>query len=140
MTDEKLIEEAAKAIYDAAWQGFEGEVFSDVYARIAFAVFEKAHAPTDDAREALRVASPVTWGWDECVVCGSKDVTDRGMIVMVSKTEGVCAARIAWCDGSQECRDDLRQAGVSMLTEDQAEAVDTHLSGLVDANEGDRID
>lgn len=51
--NEKLIEEAAKAIYDASWQGFEGEVFSDVYARIAFAVFEKALTPTDEEREAL---------------------------------------------------------------------------------------
>lgn len=53
MKREEVIEEAAKAIYDASWQGFEGEVFSDVYARIAFAVFEKALTPTDDGREAL---------------------------------------------------------------------------------------
>lgn len=93
----------------------------------AGAVFEKAHAPTDDEREALRVASPVTWGWDACVVCGSRDVTDRGMVVMASKADGAYVGRVAWCDGSQECRDDLRQAGASMLTEDQAEAVDAAL-------------
>lgn len=78
-------------------------------------------------REALRVASPVTWGWDACVVCGSRNVTDRGMVVMVSKADGAYVGRIAWCDGSQECRDDLRQAGASMLTADQAEAVDATL-------------
>lgn len=70
---EDLIEEAAKAIYDAAWQGLEGEVFSDVYARIAFAVFEKAHAPTDDEREAL--IAQATWALIEY----DTDVSDRGV-------------------------------------------------------------
>lgn len=79
------------------------------------------------AEEVLRVASPDTWGWEACVVCGSKDVTDRGMVVMVSEADGVYVSRIAWCDGSQECRDDLRQTGASMLTEDNAAAVDAAL-------------
>lgn len=141
MTDEKLIE-AAKAIHKVAMQEYPGmdewrfgweqqkDRDRDVYlleAHAAFSVFEKAHAPTGDEREALRVASPNAWGWGECVVCGSKDVTDRGMVFIVSKADGAYVGRIAWCDGSQECRDDLRQAGASMLTEDQAEAVDAAL-------------
>lgn len=132
MTNEKLIEEAAKAIQalDFPDHGIGWDESTEYYresARAALAVFEKAHTPTDDEREALRVASPVTWGWDACIVCGSRDVTDRGMVVMVSKADGAYVGRVAWCDGSQECRDDLRQAGASMLTEDQAEAIDAAL-------------
>lgn len=51
MTDDSVIEEAAKAIAaftdPSAWTAFRGE------AEAAFAVFEKAHASTDDEREAL---------------------------------------------------------------------------------------
>ncbi|WP_431863005.1 hypothetical protein [Microbacterium algeriense] len=47
MTNEKLIEEAAKAIYEAR---VEESTCGDL-ARAALAVFEKAHTPTDDERE-----------------------------------------------------------------------------------------
>ena len=79
------------------------------------------------AQEAIRVASPDTWGWDACMVCGSKDVTDRGMMVLVSAKDGVYISRVAWCDQSQECRDDLRQAGASMLTDQDAKSIDAAL-------------
>lgn len=79
------------------------------------------------AQEAIRVASPDTWDWDACVVCGSKDVTDRGMMVLFSAKEGVYVSRVAWCDQSQECRDDLRQAGASMLTDQDAKSIDAAL-------------
>lgn len=79
------------------------------------------------AQEAIRVASPDTWGWDACIVCGSKDVTDRGMMVLFSAKDGVYVSRVAWCDQSQECRDDLRQAGASMLTDQDAKSIDAAL-------------
>lgn len=86
------------------------------------------------AQEAIRVASPDTWDWDACVVCGSKDVTDRGMMVLFSAKDGVYVSRVAWCDQSQECRDDLRQAGASMLTDQDAKSIDAALraAGEVD--------
>ena len=80
-----------------------------------------------DAQESIRVASPDTWGWDACMVCGSKDVTDRGMMVLFSAKDGVYVSRVAWCDQSQECRDDLRQAGASMLTDQDAKSIDAAL-------------
>lgn len=60
MTDnEKLIEEAAKAIYFRADEiGINrevGQLQSEALARAALAVFEKAHTPTDDDREALPI-------------------------------------------------------------------------------------
>ena len=64
MTDERLIEEAAKAIRNAgggvpfAWESLpEGHrEYRRTQARAALAVFEAAHAPTDDEREALQDA------------------------------------------------------------------------------------
>jgi len=72
MTDEKLIEEAAKAIFEADPpnnpHGPNSDlVFDEPYtrdhsararkhARAALAVFEKAHTPTDDEQEALAFA------------------------------------------------------------------------------------
>ncbi|WP_454113512.1 hypothetical protein [Microbacterium maritypicum] len=94
---------------------------------------EYGHLPAEpqgepsDAQEAIRVASPDTWDWDACVVCGSKDVTDRGMMVLFSAKDGVYVSRVAWCDQSQECRDDLRQAGASMLTDQDAKSIDAAL-------------
>ena len=85
-----------------------------------------AETPTD-AQESIRVASPDTWGWDACMVCGSKDVTDRGMMVLFSAKDSVYVSRVAWCDQSQECRDDLRQAGASMLTDQDAKSIDATL-------------
>lgn len=64
MTDnEKLIEEAAKAIMEAShgegeWE-FREPMEEELYlrrARAALAVFEKAHTPSDDEREALEEA------------------------------------------------------------------------------------
>lgn len=60
--NEKLIEEAAKAIRGVRTVTFRGEdgylsvgsADSETIARAALAVFEKAHTPTDDEREALR--------------------------------------------------------------------------------------
>lgn len=61
MTDEKLIEEAAKAIRDAD-NGFDFNAFGikdrderwlRSLATAALSVFEKAHAPTDDERRGL---------------------------------------------------------------------------------------
>lgn len=65
MTNDKLIEEAAKALYfedcGVAALGDDAEPFREM-ARAAFAVFEKAHAPTDDEREALaRVSEWADW-------------------------------------------------------------------------------
>jgi hypothetical protein len=60
MTDEKLIEEAAKAISPWAWgnslpmKTAQEEARRD--ARAAFAVFEKAHAPTDAQVDAACLA------------------------------------------------------------------------------------
>lgn len=63
MTDEKLIEEAAKAIWEEStdfgrksrWEDEPDWTFDEYanMARAAFAVFEKAHAPTDDDRMAI---------------------------------------------------------------------------------------
>lgn len=51
---EALIQDVAKQISDASWRGFpDGKEFSRVYAEIALAAFEQAHAPTSDEREAL---------------------------------------------------------------------------------------
>lgn len=57
MTDERLIEEAAKAIQDIARERVPGIVIGEraaqtthEYARAALAVFEKAHTPTNDER------------------------------------------------------------------------------------------
>ncbi|WP_406245831.1 hypothetical protein ACI7YT_12385 [Microbacterium sp. M] len=59
-TREELIEEAAMAIIDAKYPGIGWGALSEAarerrrkQARAALAVFEKAHAPTDDEREAL---------------------------------------------------------------------------------------
>lgn len=82
--------------------------------------------PAERERESLPVASPDIWGWDWCLVCGSRAVTDRGMTVMVSSDVGPFVARVAWCDQTQECRDDLRQMSF-LLTETDAEAVDAAL-------------
>ena len=87
--------------------------------------------PTDDERGALPIAPRDIWGWDTCVVCGSKEVSDRGMVIMGASNGAPYAARIAWCDDSQECRDDMRQTDASMLSRDQAEALDEHLSRRV---------
>lgn len=58
MTDEKLIEEAASAIHSVAESGaswldarMADKAQHRAEARAAFAVFEKAHTPTDDERE-----------------------------------------------------------------------------------------
>ena len=84
---------------------------------------EKAQVPTDEEREALPVASRDVWGWDTCVVCGSKEVSDRGMIIMGASNGAPYVARIAWCDQSQECREDLRQTSF-LLTESDAKVID----------------
>ena len=68
MTDnEKLIEEAAEAMLDAARELLGVETIGErpremtrEYARRAFAVFEKAHTPTGDEREAQ--------GWREAAM------------------------------------------------------------------------
>ena len=52
MTNERLIEEAAKAIADLQNFAAPGS-FERRQARAALAVFEKAHTPTDDEREVL---------------------------------------------------------------------------------------
>ena len=52
MNREELIEEAAKAIARSRGDFLDGEQ-DRISARAAFAVFEKAQAPTDDEREAL---------------------------------------------------------------------------------------
>ena len=84
---------------------------------------EKAQVPTDEEREALPVASRDVWGWDTCVVCGSKEVSDRGMVIMGASDGAPYVARIAWCDQSQECREDLRQTSF-LLTEFDANMID----------------
>lgn len=65
---EALIKEAAKAMYfedcGVAALGDDAEPFREM-ARVAFAVFEKAHAPTDDEREAQ--------GWREAELYASAD-------------------------------------------------------------------
>lgn len=78
---------------------------------------------TDDERGALPIAPRETWGWDTCVVCGSKEVSDRGMVIMGASNGAPYAARIAWCDQSQECREDLRQTSF-LLTEFEANTID----------------
>lgn len=103
----------------------EGRIEYDDYRNLHDLI--SAETPTDDAQESIRVASPDTWGWDACMVCGSKDVTDRGMMVLFSAKDGVYVSRVAWCDQSQECRDDLRQAGASMLTDQDAKSIDAAL-------------
>jgi len=131
--NKKLIEEAAQAMANAphaeGWAAFT-ENEQEWYrkdAAVALAVFEKALTPTGEERETVAVASRDTWGWDLCVACGSEDVSDRGVIVVVSKAEGVFLARLGWCDDSDECRDDLRQSGASVLTPDDAAAFDAAL-------------
>ena len=122
MTREELIEEAANAMS----QGYvkDGRISSFfALAEAAFAVFEKSQAPTDDEREALPVASRDVWGWDTCVVCGSKEVSDRGMVIMGASKGSPYVARIAWCDQSQECREDLRQTSF-LLTEPDVKVID----------------
>lgn len=68
-TREELIEEAAKAIFgvnnrldSTQWPRSSYQAVYRERARAALAVFEKAHAPTDDEREALdRAVRGVTW-------------------------------------------------------------------------------
>ena len=79
--------------------------------------------PTEDEREALPIAPRETWDWDTCVVCGSKEVSDRGMVIMGASNGAPYAARIAWCDQSQECREDLRQTSF-LLTEPDVKVID----------------
>lgn len=64
--NEKLIEKAAKEIIEAddtfEWDGVEdanayANNWSHALARAALAVFEKAHTPTDDEREAMAEAA-----------------------------------------------------------------------------------
>ncbi|MFJ2506307.1 hypothetical protein [Microbacterium sp. NPDC087592] len=65
MTDnEKLIEEAAKAIVEVTVDSMDS---ARELARVALAVFEKAHTPTDDEREALAFVIEQGWAnptWD----------------------------------------------------------------------------
>lgn len=79
MTDnEKLIEDAAKAIHEAllAKGGYRGG------AEAALAVFEKAHTPTDDEREALwKVIDKERRGW---VRMGSGDSTVLRDVILAS--------------------------------------------------------
>ena len=84
---------------------------------------EKAQAPTDDERGALPIAPREIWDWDTCVVCGSKEVSDRGMVIMGASKGAPYVARIAWCDQSQECREDLRQTSF-LLTELDVKVID----------------
>lgn len=79
--------------------------------------------PTDDERGALPIAPREIWGWDTCVVCGSKEVSDRSMVIMGASKGSPYVARIAWCDQSQECREDLRQTSF-LLTEFDANMID----------------
>lgn len=51
MTNRKMIEEAAQAILGV--EGCLGTARAQQFALAALAVFEKAHTPTDDEREAL---------------------------------------------------------------------------------------
>ena len=82
-----------------------------------------SQTPTYGERGALLIAPRETWGWDTCVVCGSKEVSDRGMVIMGASDGAPYVARIAWCDQSQECREDLRQTSF-LLTEFDANMID----------------
>ena len=79
--------------------------------------------PTHGERGALPIAPRGIWGWDTCVVCGSKEVSDRGMVIMGASKGSPYVARIAWCDQSQECQEDLRQTSF-LLTEFDANMID----------------
>lgn len=85
---------------------------------------ETTQAPTDDERQTLPVASRDVWGWDTCVVCGSEEVSDRGMVVMGVSAGNPYIARIAWCDQTQECQEDLRQTSF-LLTADDVKVIDS---------------
>lgn len=71
MTDderEALIEEAAKAIRAEAYDGGHGTMGPDQFdgmcrliAEVALAVFEQAHTPTDDEREAVEAEAERLW-------------------------------------------------------------------------------
>ena len=84
MTDDRLIEEAAKAIYETGVSSnfedaaeWEREIALEE-ARAALAVFEKAHAPTDDEREALLSALDRLLGLCYCrFISGSIDLIQR---------------------------------------------------------------
>lgn len=63
MTDQKLVDELEKALRDEAYDGGFGYMGDEQFtayvrtlAEAAAEVFEKAHTPTDDEREALRIA------------------------------------------------------------------------------------
>lgn len=67
MTDERLIEEAAKAIEKVpyhAWHDVTREGAREL-ARTALAVFEKAHAPTDDERVLSTVIEDAIERWGD---------------------------------------------------------------------------
>jgi hypothetical protein len=46
------------------------------------------------------------WTFESCAVCGSKEVTDLGLMSNSSLTE---VDRVAWC-GEDACQDDMMQA------------------------------
>lgn len=90
MTDnEKLIEEAAEAMLDAARELLGVETIGErpremtrEYARRAFAVFEKAHTPTDDKREALLRDLYSLRGWSGGDVVRRIEIIDRAMAAL----------------------------------------------------------
>lgn len=91
MTDtEKLIEEAAKAIFEATGGHLESDENGADAARAALAVFEKAHAPTESILE-------YGWEWASNPSTGphlihgsdSKESAERAMSDVAMKTAPV---------------------------------------------------
>lgn len=109
MTDnEKLIEEAAKAIYEAQ---VEESTCGDL-ARAALAVFEKAHTPTDDERGALARAqwdtpvNVITWDeLTEMAESGDGDYRETRDYALAAAGRGIAAGfrRSVVPEASTEC-------------------------------------
>lgn len=75
-------------------------------------------------QETLPLAPATLWGWDTCVVCGSKTVTDYGLIFGNTKREGVWLGRVAWCE-RETCRTDLDTTKVLLLSSEEVAAVES---------------
>lgn len=50
------------------------------------------------------------WPWDVCAVCGSEEVTNRALFVMVSGRGDFYTGRMGWC-AKLECQHDRIDSG-----------------------------
>jgi hypothetical protein len=144
--DPKLIEEAAKAIYverwgsGAGWERGSRKPYRK-QARAALAVFEKAHTPTDDEREALLRAMRAGWAkrqeWWTTTEAPADAPTNDEFLADAILTAGfrrsevpepsACASCLGMCGGGRHCCENCEHA------EPQGEPSDAQARAFVDA-------